>query len=57
MQFLIATIIPIVAAIVLVVAGHTVAAGVVAGIGFTVVMGAFVLWEEFRPRSLRGRKD
>ncbi len=54
MQFWIATLIPLVAAAVLFFTGHTVAAGIVAAVGFTVLMGAFVLWEEFRPRRWRG---
>jgi hypothetical protein len=52
-QFWIATLVPLVAAAVLFFVGHTVAAGIVAGVGFTIVMGAFVLWEEFRPRRRR----
>jgi hypothetical protein len=52
-QFWIATLVPLVAAAVLWFMGYTVAAGIVAGVGFTILMGALVLWEEFRPRRWR----
>ncbi len=50
MLFWIATLVPLAAAAALFAVGHTVAAGIVAGTGFTVLMGTFVLWEEYRPR-------
>jgi hypothetical protein len=53
--FWIATVVPLAAAVGLALSGHTVAAGIVAGIGFTVLMGVFVLWEEFRPRRRASR--
>jgi hypothetical protein len=50
MLFWVATFVPLLVALVLFLTGQTLAAGIVAGVGFTVLMGAFVLWESFRER-------
>jgi hypothetical protein len=55
LQFWIAVFITLASAAALWFLDHKVAAGIVLGTGFTVVMGVIVLWEEYRPRRRTSR--